>query len=966
MGHSRNLRKGGLIPGGRGEGKPFSGVNPSQLDRGTEVELEHTPDRGVAREIAMDHLTEIPDYYTRLDRMESEAGGKTAGAREVGEVAGLRAFWEYNGPAERVYGVSREIEPVGSLVWSKSHRVWTVFSYVNGDEDRKVKLESFTANDDREGVKRGLLTLSRHLSLGHRTAADAPKKYDHIDFKPPQGVADAAAKGLELRQKASPSNKGGLTPAEAAEQGIGSGVQRAVNLKNRDNISPDVIRQMHGFLSRSEKSSTIAPEHKGKPWNDKGYVAWLLWGGDPAKAWVSKILKQMEAADEKANKTATYWQSSADWQPTPRAKSACIIAAGVFGGNRVLLKNRDRNYVPEVRVYHEIRNGREILYVKDEITGWVEGMNEDGVGVVNSSLLVGRDEAEKKLVETVGKNKDGLRVLAALEQPSLDQALESLKTYMGGLKGHTFVSDGTQGYYVEMTSKHNPITKKMEGDDLYVRTNHGVEYPDSGYTEGDDLVSSVARREVSTQKLREVQGVDEIAPTIYGSRRKDLGDTNNMVRDTPEMRTVSQLVMDLTRKRVKLYLIPGKIRYLGYVDNLPSDYKPKIKFDLFKYTDIDGDGDFDVVKRKPKKKVDVKTASLQAYDPAHDLWGSLRAAASKTPLYVGVILDDPQDLLAWWKREVGSLLPKHFAHHMTIKFKPSSADLDALAIGMPIDLHVIGWADNGKIQAVAVNVVGVDSANKVPHVTVATDGGTPPMESNALLEKGFTRVQGPTLKGRVGLSYGPSKDVFEWTRTAAADTRAGDGSQVGVFAPLPPELAKQFPDKKEDKSPPHVTLAYLGDVPNPEDQKRLVESVKEFYARETGPIKARLMGVDYFRQPQGSVSYSRVVFVQDMGQMRDRLLSFLGDRGFKIQNNYPVFTPHVTLAYNDAPDAVWDGKVPVGSWSFNQVEIWGLPQVHTIPLLGQVFSKSLTDYVKKERALRSARLIQAWGLPPKR
>ena len=131
-----------------------------------------------------------------------------------------------------------------------------------------------------------------------------PKKYEHIDFTPPEGVANAAAKGLELRQKASPSNRGGLTVSEAAAQGIGSGVQRAVNLKNRDKVSPKVIKQMRGFLSRSEKSSKISPEHKGTPWNDKGYVAWLLWGGDPAVAWTNKIIKQMEAADEKEKRTA--------------------------------------------------------------------------------------------------------------------------------------------------------------------------------------------------------------------------------------------------------------------------------------------------------------------------------------------------------------------------------------------------------------------------------------------------------------------------------------------------------------------------------------------------------------------------------------------------------------------------------------------------------------------------------------
>lgn len=133
--------------------------------------------------------------------------------------------------------------------------------------------------------------------------AAAPEKYDHIDFKPPQSVADAAAKGLEYRAKASPSNKGGLTPAEAAEEGIGSGVQRAVNLKNRDNISPEVIKQMTAFFARHEKNKGVAPEHRNEPWNDKGNVAWLIWGGDPGRAWAEKVKAQMEAAD--GGKTAS-------------------------------------------------------------------------------------------------------------------------------------------------------------------------------------------------------------------------------------------------------------------------------------------------------------------------------------------------------------------------------------------------------------------------------------------------------------------------------------------------------------------------------------------------------------------------------------------------------------------------------------------------------------------------------------
>jgi hypothetical protein len=132
----------------------------------------------------------------------------------------------------------------------------------------------------------------------------AVDKYDHIDFKPPQSVAAEAEKGLEYRKKANPSDKGGLTPAEASKQGIGSGVQRATNLKNRDNVSPEVIRQMCAFFSRHEKNKGISPENKATPWKDKGHVAWLLWGGDPGKTWAEKVRDQMDRADEKADKTA--------------------------------------------------------------------------------------------------------------------------------------------------------------------------------------------------------------------------------------------------------------------------------------------------------------------------------------------------------------------------------------------------------------------------------------------------------------------------------------------------------------------------------------------------------------------------------------------------------------------------------------------------------------------------------------
>ena len=43
----------------------------SQLQQGIEIEQEHTSDKSIAKEIALDHLNERPDYYKKLKKIES-------------------------------------------------------------------------------------------------------------------------------------------------------------------------------------------------------------------------------------------------------------------------------------------------------------------------------------------------------------------------------------------------------------------------------------------------------------------------------------------------------------------------------------------------------------------------------------------------------------------------------------------------------------------------------------------------------------------------------------------------------------------------------------------------------------------------------------------------------------------------------------------------------------------------------
>jgi len=50
-------------------------VDQKQLEMGIKVEYEHTTNEDIATRIALDHLSEIPDYYARLIKMEKEAKG---------------------------------------------------------------------------------------------------------------------------------------------------------------------------------------------------------------------------------------------------------------------------------------------------------------------------------------------------------------------------------------------------------------------------------------------------------------------------------------------------------------------------------------------------------------------------------------------------------------------------------------------------------------------------------------------------------------------------------------------------------------------------------------------------------------------------------------------------------------------------------------------------------------------------
>lgn len=99
-------------------------------------------------------------------------------------------------------------------------------------------------------------------------------------WRPPVDVARAARRGLELRAEQPPSNRAG-TPV---------GLARASQLANRRPVSLETLRRMRSYFARH------AVDKEGEGWgrDSKGFQAWLMWGGDPGRAWANRILRDVE------------------------------------------------------------------------------------------------------------------------------------------------------------------------------------------------------------------------------------------------------------------------------------------------------------------------------------------------------------------------------------------------------------------------------------------------------------------------------------------------------------------------------------------------------------------------------------------------------------------------------------------------------------------------------------------------
>jgi hypothetical protein len=321
-----------------------------------------------------------------------------------------------------------------------------------------------------------------------------------------------------------------------------------------------------------------------------------------------KNVKTRSAPDEKKNDLRELIREMIE-ETEPSLINECVIGTRTFDGDRVLFKNRDRNYNPTLEVIRDVVNGVEVVYMRDMDTDWSEGMNELGIGIVNSALAVSDDERDKAKAKTGKKSYDGKKIRNALSKKTLRDAVKSVLTFEGdsdpgksplrsksgkptALNGHTIVSTPKTAVHVESTSNRTPVVKKLSGES-FVETNHGDELSEVGYTPDKhpkDYQSSVSREKIA-KKILDSAKTPEDALAKLGRKPGDIEGFLNPYRHDYKFFTGSQIMLNLNKLEFTLMIDPDVCTFKGIVDKTPKGHKEKIKITVIERAEKDDEKD---------------------------------------------------------------------------------------------------------------------------------------------------------------------------------------------------------------------------------------------------------------------------------------------------------------------------------------------------------------------------------------
>lgn len=116
--------------------------------------------------------------------------------------------------------------------------------------------------------------------------SDTRVYFEDTSYTPPKAARENAKKVLRWRREKG-DEVDGMTSV---------GWARARQLASGKPVSLQTVKRMAQF-ARHRNNAKINLEFVGKPWKDKGYVAWLGWGGDEGIAWAKRISERSKQDD---------------------------------------------------------------------------------------------------------------------------------------------------------------------------------------------------------------------------------------------------------------------------------------------------------------------------------------------------------------------------------------------------------------------------------------------------------------------------------------------------------------------------------------------------------------------------------------------------------------------------------------------------------------------------------------------
>ena len=128
-----------------------------------------------------------------------------------------------------------------------------------------------------------------------------------------------------------------------------------------------------------------------------------------------------------------------------------------------------------------------------------------------------------------------------------------------------------------MTSKHLPVVDRIDDEKVTVRTNHGIEYPDTGYTNGVKRDSSLSRKKIAERELSKVTKPDQVLDTLSKEYTKDVFMNPYRRKNKFNMETTSQVMYNLNDLEFYLRWDVDHSEFKALVNRLPKGYEPKIK-----------------------------------------------------------------------------------------------------------------------------------------------------------------------------------------------------------------------------------------------------------------------------------------------------------------------------------------------------------------------------------------------------